>query len=216
MGDNMSNSDDHAAVKSKDVQDAETEKLRYSIQSVHSLASIVTKGESLMGAASYLGELRGALRPRDAIEEMLVDQIAITHARVVKLSFQSLVQRNETWYRTISEACDRAASTFRRLVVTFRDYREPRRTTVMAIQQANLANQQVVQQISGKESSDVSETLPPVTKRPAITSGNDSMQSAVAAFDGSENRPGQESIESELVETRRAVRAGAAGRTRRQ
>jgi hypothetical protein len=80
----------------------------------------------------------------------------------------------------------------------------------------NLANQQVVQQISGKENADASEALPSVRKRPEITSGNDQMQSAVATFDGSENRPGQESIENERSEARRAVRGGAAGRTRRQ
>jgi len=68
---------DAATSSSRRIGDAESEKIRYSVHAIHSLA-------------------------RDVIEAMLVDQIAVTHARVLKLSSQSVVQQNETWYRTIS------------------------------------------------------------------------------------------------------------------
>jgi len=93
---------DAATSSSRRIGDAESEKIRYSVHAIHSLAGVITNGEAVMGAATYLGELRGALRPGDVIEAMLVDQIAVTHARVLKLSSQSVVQQNETWYRTIS------------------------------------------------------------------------------------------------------------------
>ena len=172
-----------------------------------SLSQINTQGNHFGAAAVHMRKLQDELKPRDAIEEMLIEQLAVTHARVVKLSAQALIQKNEAWYRTLSEACDRAASTFRRLTVAFREYREPRRTTVMAIQQANLANQQVVQQISGPaEDNHARATLPTVAARPAITSGDDSQESAMGALDRSADSRGEEPVEHERVQTRAAIR----------
>jgi hypothetical protein len=171
------------------------------------LCHINTQGNHIGAAAIYVGKLRQDLKPRDAIEEMLVEQLAVTHARVVKLSGQAVIQKSETWYRTLSETCDRAANTFRRLTLAFREYREPRRTTVMAIQQANLANQQVVQQISGPaEDNHEPATLPPVAARPAITSGNDSQESALDVLDRSTDNRGEEPVQHERVQTRTAKR----------
>jgi hypothetical protein len=183
-----------------------------------SLSHINTQGDHFGAAAVHMRKLRDDLKPRDAIEDMLIEQLAVTHARVVKLSGQAVIQKNESWYRTLSEACDRAAGTFRRLTVAFREYRDPRRTTVMAIQQANVANQQVVQHMTlAKEDSDArKKTIQANAERPAIPSGDNQPEPAVAAIDRAENNGGEKSLEPKRDEARAAIRRRQAQRTRRR
>jgi hypothetical protein len=95
---------------------------------------------------SYVLELFTRIKPRDPIEEMLVGQMLLTHARLARLSSLAGLQQNVKWSSHLHEAADRAANTFRRQMLALAEYRRPPRSkSFTAIGQANIANQQVVQ-----------------------------------------------------------------------
>jgi hypothetical protein len=97
------------------------------------------------GAETFVAGLKESVQPRDAIENMLMMQMAWTHARLAKLSAIAHNQKETNNVRIVNEACDRAASTFRRQMLTLSEYRRPPRSDAFyAIRQANVANQQVV------------------------------------------------------------------------
>jgi hypothetical protein len=96
-------------------------------------------------ALEFIAALRESVQPRDAVEEMLVMQMAWTHARMAKLLSLATSQEATVNVRVVNEACDRAANTFRRLMLALADYRRPPRSDAfVAIKQANVAGQQVV------------------------------------------------------------------------
>ncbi len=103
------------------------------------------------GAIFYARDLVKKMKPRDPLEGMLIQQALWTHTRLAKLSALAVSQTSLEAYRVLNEACDRASNTFRRLMLALAEYRQPGRPSPLSIQQANLANQQVVQQIINAE-----------------------------------------------------------------
>lgn len=103
-------------------------------------------------AQAYMSDLQTRMRPRDALEILLIEQMAWTHHRLARLTCnaaaalknpsinQAVVKR----LAIILDACDRTTNTFRRQLLAFAEYREPRRA--LFAKHANLANQQIVQQ----------------------------------------------------------------------
>jgi hypothetical protein len=85
--------------------------------------------------------------PRDPVEEMLVAQMLLAHARVMHLTALANRQTGLEQIRIVNEYADRASNTYRRLVLALAEYRRPPRKgdTFTAIKQANIAGQQVVQ-----------------------------------------------------------------------
>ena len=55
-----------------------------------------------------------SVKPRDALEEMLVLQMAWTHARLAALSVVKPAEEGVRALRALNDACDRAAGTFRK------------------------------------------------------------------------------------------------------
>jgi hypothetical protein len=122
--------------------------------------------------------------------------------------------------RVINEACDRAANTFRRQMLALAEYRRPPRSDqFVAIRQANLANQQVVQNVESQKSqtgnASNEQGLPPVA--PALPA--DARGAGLAPADGGSgvalgelHRPsdggGQGPVEAQCPEARRAERGG--------
>ncbi|QKK09290.1 MAG: hypothetical protein HND58_14745 [Planctomycetota bacterium] len=102
---------------------------------------------------NYIADLLERMAPRDPLEEMLVVQAALAHARVLHLTEHANRQERLESIRTVNECADRASNTYRRLMLALREYRKPPRSgdTFTAIRQANIAGQQVVQngEISG-------------------------------------------------------------------
>lgn len=86
------------------------------------------------------------MNPRDPAEEMLVSQLVIAHTRAMHLADLAMSQTNLDQIRIINEYTDRAANTYRRLMLALDEYRRPRRggDNYTQIQQANIANQQIV------------------------------------------------------------------------
>ena len=85
------------------------------------LQPFISDGDGMTNAAAaelFLQSIRESVQPRDAIEEMLVVQMAWTHARLARLSAIAHNQEQRGNVQVVHDACDRAANTFRRQMLT--------------------------------------------------------------------------------------------------
>jgi hypothetical protein len=173
-------------------------------------------------AQLFIASLRKSLKPRDAVEDILVVQIALTHARLVYLSRLAADQDLRANAKVIHDACDRAANTLRRLTLALDDYRRPRKTKVFApIRNANVAHKQVVQvnnaEIANhkRKSRSNEQGWKPATPPPVLpfengsglTSGGGTTLPAVALQHGSEDGRGEGAGQPQRPQTRRAQRS---------
>ena len=110
------------------------------------LASIFEGMNLGQSALTYADDLLKRMAPRDPLEEMLVIQALVTHARVLNLTEIASRQDRLDNIRILNEYTDKATNTFRRLMLALGEYRKPPRSgdTFTAIRQANIAGQQVV------------------------------------------------------------------------
>ncbi len=123
------------------------------------------------------------MKPKDPIEEMLVMQAIWTHARVAKLSGLASQQSNLRALEIVNGTCDRAANTFRRLALALSEYRHPRSgDQFVAIRQANLADQQVIQNIENRNLPDEKVTI----EKGSSVDGQETTQKALSS---QSNRP---------------------------
>jgi hypothetical protein len=100
------------------------------------------------GACAFLE----AMPPRDPLEHLALSQLLLTHGRVAWLSKLLTAQAEPQSFAIVSDACEKALGSFVRLMRAFREYREPRNAgPTVSISQANLAQQQVVQNFSRQE-----------------------------------------------------------------
>jgi hypothetical protein len=111
-----------------------------------------TEEGAARGAELFVEAVRESVKPRDALEEMLVVQMAWTHARLARLSAIAHNQEHRGNVQVIHDACDQAANTFRRQMLALAEYRRPaaQAGSFVAIRQANVANQQVVQNVEAQ------------------------------------------------------------------
>lgn len=94
----------------------------------------------------------GHFSTRDPLEEMLVVQALWTHTRLARLSSIANQQTTPNHIKVVHDACDRAGNTLRRQMLALAEYRRPPRTDAfMAIKQANVAQQQVVQNVENRK-----------------------------------------------------------------
>jgi hypothetical protein len=169
---------------------------------------------TLNTAERFVEAIRESVQPRDAIEEMLVVQMAWTHARLARLSSIAHNQEHRGNVRVVHDACDRAANTFRRQMLSLADYRRPAQpASFVAIKQANLANQQVVQNVESpnlqntnpsNEQGSAPAPLPPVAEGIEFPTGNGAEKQAVAAEHRPQDGSGEGAIQAERDEARRA------------
>jgi hypothetical protein len=93
------------------------------------------------------------MAPGDPVEELLISQLLLTHGRVVRLSHLAQQKLSYDEIRNLNELADRASNTYRKLMLALAEYRRPARgSSITAIQQANIANEQVVMNGSTNES----------------------------------------------------------------
>ena len=97
-------------------------------------------------AFTYAADVMDRMEPRDPMEEMLVSQAMCAHARVLRLTDLANRQTTLAGTKTVHEYADKASNTYRRLMLALAEYRKPPKAgdTYTAIQQANIAGQQVV------------------------------------------------------------------------
>jgi hypothetical protein len=91
------------------------------------------------------------MRPRDPLERLALMQALLAHARAALLTIK-LAGAQASELPVISEATERAAGTFARLMRAFDDHRQPRNSSAtVSIGQANLGHQQIVQNVQIEE-----------------------------------------------------------------
>lgn len=163
---------------------------------------------SLKSAAIFVEAIKESVQPRDAIEEMLLLQLAWTHARIARLSSIAPNQTSAANVRVVNDACDRATNMFRRMMLALSEYRRPpRNDSFVAIRQANVANQQVVQNVQGSaakpenpnattsnEQGCVPPSLPPIDGGTGFAEGSRGPAQTVAQ----EHRPAHGERENEV------------------
>jgi hypothetical protein len=113
----------------------------------HLLRDVVGKDATLnKSVMPYVADLWARFSPRDPVEELLLSQMIQTHARLMYLNAFAQQQKHIKWAAMMHEAADRAANTFRRQMLALAEYRRPPRPkSFTAIGQANIAQQQIVQ-----------------------------------------------------------------------
>jgi hypothetical protein len=117
------------------------------------LADKMALGPKLLEAAG-LGAIsfQEHMEASDGLERLAISQILVTNARVMWLSKLLTEQTNTKAVGIISAAIDSGVSTFTRLIRTLDEYRRPRiANTTVSIGQANVAGNQLVQNIQNQE-----------------------------------------------------------------
>lgn len=96
-------------------------------------------------AGAFLRDLEENLGCRDHVERMLLQQMYVTHLRIMTLQNQ-LYRARPTFetLRTLGDLLERASNTYRRQMLALAEYRTPRASATF-IKQLNQANQQVIQ-----------------------------------------------------------------------
>jgi hypothetical protein len=140
------------------------------------------------------------------IEEILLTEIAVLHARAIDLNRRAVTQQNPRWAAMFHEAADRSSNQVRRAIETLQNIRAPRQTQFIRAAQVNQAAgpQQVVNgasgpsQISGNqkttnelEKEHAAKALPAITDGASGSlssgAGNGAAASAVAMVDRADN-----------------------------
>lgn len=95
----------------------------------------------------HAGDVLRQMNPRDPMEKMLIAQALWNHGRIAHLTELVALEKSYKGIRILNEAIDRAGNTFRRQMLALSEYRRPPQPggTVNRINQANIANQQIVQ-----------------------------------------------------------------------
>lgn len=104
----------------------------------------------------FVEHVFNGMDPRDPAEEMLVSQLVLAHTRSMHLADLAMSQTDIEKIHILSEYADKAANTYRRLMLAIKEYRRPQKggDSYTQIQQANIANQQIVhnQELSNEKS----------------------------------------------------------------
>jgi hypothetical protein len=151
-----------------------------------------------------------SMAPRDPLEKLMLEQLLLNHVRVLQLSQQACAQSGPETIRILNECADRASGAFRRLITAFAEYRKPRTQPIVAI-----ANQQLVvsQQSHGTknygEQSRIRpqpQTLSALYEGAEVTTGSHSTNTTMEAKYRSKDAGGKGRLETERIQTRRALR----------
>lgn len=108
-----------------------------------------TTATSVLAAGDFLR----MMKPRDAMEELLLSQVLWTHGRIALLTNAMAYKRDVDDLARLGEMIERASNTFRRQMLTLAEYRRPAavRGPVTSIEQANIAGQQIIMNQGAKE-----------------------------------------------------------------
>jgi hypothetical protein len=112
------------------------------------LARVVGDDLSLLpDPSAYAQAVIQSMAPRDAVEEMLIAQLLVAHARAMRLTVLAGEQTGFGPAHSLHEYADRASNTYRRLMLALAEYRRPARAGDLftVVKQAIFAGQQVIQ-----------------------------------------------------------------------
>jgi hypothetical protein len=169
-------------------------------------------------ARTFMAAMCESVQPRDAVEEMLLVQMVWTHARLGNLTVLANQQTTASNVRIVHDACDKAANTFRRMMLALADYRRPPQVAgFVAVRQANIANQQVVQNVENQnqnsdfrkpltsnEQGSAAPALSPIGDRIDGPAGSGAAKQAMAAQHRPADGGRKDQVQSERYQTRGA------------
>jgi hypothetical protein len=160
------------------------------------------------------------MHPADPLERLALSQALIAHTRAAWLAHLATRQTDAHSICAMNEACGRASNTFSRLMAAIQQYRRPAAsTTTVSIAQANVASQQVVQNLLKQESQkDDDQTgigkpgalpkaaeLLPIAERPALFAIKHQTDAAVDAQHRTAICGGNVTSRNERAKARRTV-----------
>lgn len=164
---------------------------------------------------NYIEDVLERMAPRDPMEEMLIQQAVLAHARVLHLTEYANRQERLEAVKVAHEYADRASNTYRRLMLALAEYRRPPRVgdSFTSIRQANIAAQQVVQNgeirtsgnatdEQGSEAPEPPKALPADAGGAGILAGLGRPREAVGAVHRAEDTRGQGSEPDERMAAR--------------
>ena len=109
------------------------------------LETILPPGNSLWGGWAVDAEaVIKELGARDGIEKLMLDQILWLHGRLARLTLLSCRRKKLEEAEGYHAAADRLTDTLRRHMAAFASYRYPERKRFVAVNRANIAEQQIV------------------------------------------------------------------------
>jgi hypothetical protein len=162
------------------------------------------------------------MSPKDALERLALTHVLMAHGRVAWLTQLATHQKDPQQLAILIEACERSSGTFVRLLRAIGEYRQPTSpATTVSIGQANLAQQQIVQNIQdvpGKKNVDertriqaggtaaAAQALSAVQERPALPPGRHPTKSTVAEEHRSKDLGRKGADEHERTKARRTIR----------
>lgn len=103
-------------------------------------------------------DLAHELAPRSTAERMIVEQLLAIHAQLMNAHL--LMGNARTWEETerLGMMASRLSADFRKTLLALKEWRAPARQTIVA-QQANVAHQQVVNQVHGTPTNELGTKL---------------------------------------------------------
>jgi hypothetical protein len=220
-----------AKVESSDLRCSDIEGMSQLLDKLHpqiignvayvELCQALGVGEDLIDAAIPASlAFSEQMNPVDPLERLAMAQALIAHARAAWLATLATSQKDPKSLCMINEASGRASHTFARLMNAIQQYRKPARTTTtVSIGQANLASQQVVQNVLKQEGHKYGDqtsighsgpaprttALPPNEERPALSAINHQEDAAMDEVHWTKNGPGEGSRKPQRAKARRAV-----------
>jgi hypothetical protein len=112
--------------------------------------SMGLKGEHLDAAYSAPLYFQKEMRPKDGLERLALTQLVLAEGRAAWLTKLATMQTNAKSLNAVLAACERATGTYVRLMRALSDYRQPMKGANISIGQANVAGQQLVQNIQNQ------------------------------------------------------------------
>lgn len=97
-----------------------------------------------------MGTTLESFKPRSAAEHMLVEQLVVTHAQLMRAQRRAALAERFEHIDLAARIASRLQDDFRKTLAALREWNAPPRAVIHA-QQANVANQQVIQQVQATQ-----------------------------------------------------------------
>ena len=182
-------------------------------------------GEPLEAAGPGAMNFAGQMQPKDPLEGLALTQALLADARSAWLAKLATTQRDAHALGIILQACEAASGTFVKLMRAIAEYRRPDgSTTTVSIGQANVAHQQVIQNIQKQELQEknddertkitrrepavTAEILSANSERAQVTASRHPTNTTMDEKHGPENAGRKGPSQHECPKTRRALRGG--------
>jgi len=148
----------------------------------------------------FLNELYRSIKPSNAIEEMLIVQMALVHQRIVNLSVRAADQVHRQNVAVVNHALDQACNTFRKQMLALNEYRraiQPKPAAAEEDSQDEFCSNEL-----GSETAPAQAALPALTDGAEVPARVGASASAMGKEHGPANGSGQVSLKAQRAQAR--------------